>query len=130
MAKDCGCGTPQPGNMTGVIGQRQPNDVLAEALYSPQKQQGPITGRLYARTGLSRPLWVDVDDARSRPDLWRIVAENPDKVAPDVATVQRLVKEAIARESATPEIETALAAPAPSPQRKRVKSRKSQRELA
>jgi hypothetical protein len=111
----CGCGQPKQGDSPNVAGTRQPNDVLAEALYTPQRQEGPVTRRLYPRTGLKRPLWVDIDDAKTRPDLWRIVAENPDRVAPDVATVQRLAKEAIAREAAV--IET----PAPKPKRRKRK---------
>lgn len=98
MAQNCGC--IQPGSKTQIIGARQPNDVLVETLYTPQKVQGAITGRLYPRAGLGKPLWVHEDDARSRPDMFRIIAQNPDKVAPDVATVKRLTEEAIQREHA------------------------------
>lgn len=98
MARDCGC--IQPGNKNQIIGEQQPNDVLVETLYTPQKVQGAITGRLYPRAGLGKPLWVHIDDAKSRPDLFRIIAENPVAASPDAMTVKRLAEEAIARESA------------------------------
>lgn len=97
MARDCGC--IQPGDKTQIVGQQQPNDVLVETLYTPQTQQGAITGRKYPRAGLGKPLWVHVDDAKSRPDLFRIIAENPVAASPDVMTVKRLAEEAIAREA-------------------------------
>lgn len=97
MANDCGCYTPKAGEPSGIVGARQSNDVLVETLYTPQKVQGAMTGRLYPRAGLGKRLWVHEDDARSRPDLFRIIAMNPDKIAPDVATVKRLAEEGIAR---------------------------------
>lgn len=97
MAQDCGC--IQSGNKNTVVGERQPNDVLVETLYTPQKVQGAITGRLYPRAGLGKPLWVHIDDAKSRPDLFRIIAENPVTASPDAMTVKRLAEEAIAREA-------------------------------
>lgn len=99
MAQDCGCISRS--DKTQVVGEQQPNDVLVETLYTPQKVQGAITGRLYPRAGLGKPLWVHIDDAKSRPDLFRILAENPDKIAPDAMTVKRLAEEAIAREDAS-----------------------------
>lgn len=94
---DCGC--ISRGDKQQVIGQRQPNDVLVETLYTPQKVQGVISGRLYPRAGLGKPLWVHIDDAKSRPDMFRIIAENPEKLSPDVAAVKRLAEEAIQRET-------------------------------
>jgi hypothetical protein len=99
MANDCGCNTPKAGEPSGIIGARQPNDVLVETLYTPQKVQGSMTGRLYPRAGLGKRVWVHEDDARSRPDLFRIIGSNPEKIAPDVATVKRLAQEAIEREA-------------------------------
>jgi len=98
MSQDCGCNTPQPGQPSPVLGERQPNDVLVETLYTPQKVQGAMTKRLYPRAGLGKRLWVHEDDARSRPDLFRIIGPDPVKVSPDVATVKHLTQEAIARE--------------------------------
>jgi hypothetical protein len=99
MAQDCGCNTPKAGEPSGILGARQPNDVLVETLYTPQKVQGSMTGRLYPRAGLGKRVWVHEDDARSRPDLFRIIGSNPEKIAPDVATVKRLAQEAIEREA-------------------------------
>lgn len=99
MSNDCGCNTPKPGTPSNILGERQPNDVLVETLYTPQKVQGSMTGRLYPRAGLGKRVWVHEDDARSRPDLFRIIGGNPEKIAPDVATVKRLAKEAIEREA-------------------------------
>lgn len=97
MAQDCGCISAS--TKTQIGGTRQANDVLVETLYTPQKVEGVITGRLYPRAGLGKPLWVHIDDAKSRPDMFRIIAENPEKLSPDVATVKRLAEEAIAREA-------------------------------
>lgn len=94
---DCGCISKS--NKTQIGGARQPNDVLVEALYTPQKVQGAMTGRLYPRAGLGKPLWVHIDDAKSRPDMFRIISENPVTVSPDAMTVKRLAEEAIAREA-------------------------------
>lgn len=94
---DCGCISKS--NKTQIGGARQPNDVLVEALYTPQKVQGAMTGRLYPRAGLGKPLWVHIDDAKSRPDMFRIISENPAMVSPDAITVKRLAEEAIAREA-------------------------------
>lgn len=109
MTQDCGCNTPKAGEPSSVLGERQPNDVLVETLYTPQKTQGVVTGRLYPRAGMGKRLWVHEDDARSRPDMYRIIASNPAKVAPDVATVKRLAQEAIQREQTAvvqPDFET------------------------
>jgi hypothetical protein len=108
MADDCGCFTPKPGAPSQAIGQKQANDILAETLYTPQKVEGAITGRLYPRAGLGKRLWVHVDDAKSRPDLFRVIAENPVKIAPDVATVKRLTQQAIETEmqNTSPDFET------------------------
>ena len=95
-----GCGCDDISKTTqGAIGDRQPNDVLAERLGSPMQVEGAVTKRLYPRAGLNQPIWVDEDDARARPDLFRIIADNPDKIAPDVETVKRLTQEAIEREA-------------------------------
>jgi len=89
----CGCiDTP---NEKATANQPQPNDVLALALYSPMSKYGPVTGRKYPRAGLKSPLWVDVDDAQARPEWWQVIGRQPDSIAPDVQTVQRLAREAL-----------------------------------
>lgn len=79
---------------TPIVGERKANDVLCEANYSPMRQVGAITKRSYPRAGLSEPIWVDIDDAQARPDLWRIIAHNPDKISPDVERVKELYERA------------------------------------
>lgn len=93
----CGCEDISK-TTQNAVGERQPNDVLAERLGSPMRIEGAVTKRLYPRAGLNQPIWADEDDARARPDLFRIIASNPDKVSPDVETVKRLTVEAIERE--------------------------------
>lgn len=78
------------------INNRQPNDVLAEPLYSHSREEGAVSKRLYISSGAGEPLWVDIDDARARPDMYKIIARNPMDISPDIETVKRLVKEAIA----------------------------------
>lgn len=97
MAQDCGCISAS--TKTQIGGTRQPNDVLVETLYSPQKVEGAMTKRLYPRSGLGKPLWVHIDDAKSRPDMFRIISEDPVTVSPDAMTVKRLAEEAIVREA-------------------------------
>lgn len=85
---------------TPIVGERRANDVLCEANYSPMTQAGPITRRKYPRAGLGEPIWVDHDDALARPDLWRIIAHNPDKISPDVERVKELYERAKAEREA------------------------------
>jgi hypothetical protein len=106
MADDCGCFTPKKGDPSGILGQKQMNDVLVETLYTPQKVEGAMTRRLYPRAGLGKRLWVHEDDARSRPDLFRIIGHDPVQVSPDVKTVARLANEAIQREQQQPQVQT------------------------
>lgn len=89
-----------------ATGEKQPNDVLCEAKYAPMSQAGAVTGRKYPKTGFNAPLWVDIDDAQARPDLWRIVANNPQKISPDPKRITELVEQAKqAKPSPTPVIE-------------------------
>lgn len=83
-----------------VVGERRDNDVLCEANYSPMTQAGAVTRRKYPRAGLGQPIWVDHDDALARPDLWRIIAQNPDMIAPDVEKVRELYEQAKAENEA------------------------------
>lgn len=79
---------------TQIAGERKANDVLCEATYSPMRQVGAVTGRSYPRAGLNEPIWIDHDDALARPDLFRIIAHNPDKIAPDVERIKELYERA------------------------------------
>jgi glycosyltransferase involved in cell wall biosynthesis len=56
-------------------GEKQEGDVLARALYSPQKEVGPVSGRKYKRTGLGYEIWIDPRDAEARPDKWEVIPE-------------------------------------------------------
>ena len=77
-----------------AIGTKQDNDVLCEAIGSPMSQSGPVTGRKYPKAGFNEPIWVDIDDARARPQVWRIIASNPQKISPDPARVVELAHRA------------------------------------
>lgn len=77
-----------------IVGERKANDVLCEANYSPMTQAGVVTRRKYPRAGLSQPIWVDHDDALARPDLWRIIGQNPDMISPDIERVKELYERA------------------------------------
>jgi glycosyltransferase involved in cell wall biosynthesis len=58
------------------VGERQPGDVMALALWGGNRQQlGTATGRMYPRTGNYKVTWVDPRDVATRPDLWRLVEE-------------------------------------------------------
>lgn len=101
MAQSCSkCGTPTAPNPNNApSNQAQANDVLAETLYSPQRVEGAMTRRLYPRVSRGKPLWVDIDDAKSRPDLFRIIAQRPEAIAPDAQRVRELTLQAIDRET-------------------------------
>lgn len=93
----CGCVENKPALPPSPAGQPGPNDVLAEALYTPMVKYGPVSGRKYPRAGLSKPLWVDAADAEARPEWWRVIAPNPARVSPDTQTVTRLAEAAVAQ---------------------------------
>lgn len=84
MAATC-CGK------TIIPGEDHPTDILVEALYAPQKQRGPKTGRFYPRAGFGDTLKVDPKDAAAAPRLWRIVPDTV-SVSPDVQSVLRLAR--------------------------------------
>jgi hypothetical protein len=86
------------------------DDVLVETLYSPMTQVGAVTKRKYPRRGMGYPMWVDRRDAEARPDLFRILASNPDSVSPDPARVIELAQRTMADEG-----KQADAPPAPAP---------------
>lgn len=88
----CGHSTPmQSGNM----GEQQPGDVLAYALWGGnRRERGAISGRVYPRTGNMLTLWVDPRDVEAQPLLFRAVPIiTPDAYNPDLETVQALVAE-------------------------------------
>jgi len=82
-----------------VLNARENNDVLCETLYSPCKQIGASTRRVYPRAGHGEPLWVDIEDANARPDLFRRIAANPQKIAPATERIMELYKRALKQES-------------------------------
>lgn len=71
------CGDPKPlGNVT--VGERQPGDVLAMALWHGNRpQMGMATGRAYPRLSYPRTTWVDPRDIQASPHLWRVEPDAP-----------------------------------------------------
>ena len=60
------------------IGIRQPNDVLAQALWGGNhSEHGRATGRWYPRMGHPRVTWVDPRDVERSPGLWKQITEQP-----------------------------------------------------
>lgn len=56
------------------IGVRQPDDVLAMALWRGNRQEhGRVTGRIYPRISIPRTAWVDPRDAGHNPELWKVI---------------------------------------------------------
>lgn len=93
----CNCGgdpvTPPPANTP------QEGDILVEALYAPAKMQGPVSGRLYPRTGNRRKLYVDPRDAAARPNWWQVPPEvRAEMVSPAVDEVTALAQAALSQE--------------------------------
>lgn len=96
----CNCANG-PQTQQAPSNQPQPGDVLVEALYAPAKQQGPVSGRLYPRTGNYRRLYVDPRDLAARPEWWRVPAEVTVEIAaPAVDDVVNMAKAALAGEPA------------------------------
>lgn len=77
-----------------AIGNKQDNDVLCEVMGSPMSHAGPVTGRRYPKAGFNKPAWIDIDDARARPNVWRIIASNPQQISPDPVRVVELAMRA------------------------------------
>lgn len=88
----CG-GTAAPQVVSSKVAA-QDGDVIAETLYAPMKQVGPVTGRVYPRVRMGAAIPVSPADARHRPDWWRVVADVP-TATPEVDYVQKLVEEAL-----------------------------------
>lgn len=92
----CNCGAntvTQP-----PINEPQEGDILVEALYAPAKQQGPVSGRLYPRTGNGRKLYVDPRDVAARPNWWRVPLEvQAEVISPAVEEVTNLANAALSQ---------------------------------
>lgn len=86
----CSCqdkkAAPQPTN------QQEDGLVLARALYTPQREVGPVSGRKYPRTGLGYEIWVDPRDAEARPDKWEVI---PQIDTPSVEDVRAMALKAL-----------------------------------
>lgn len=71
-----GCGTPNPD--LPPSGEKQVGDILVAAIWGGnRRERGPISGRLYPRTGNGARLWVDPRDAAAAPHLFRRVVDAP-----------------------------------------------------
>jgi hypothetical protein len=69
------CGKGEVGNKL-PIGEKQPGDVLAMALWHGNRgERGRATGRRYPRMSYPRQTWVHPADIEKRPDLWQQVHE-------------------------------------------------------
>jgi hypothetical protein len=67
------CGKKADMNET-PMGQRQPGDVLAYALWGGnRKERGRATNRRYPRTGNGKTVWVAPADIKASPRLWKAV---------------------------------------------------------
>lgn len=83
---------PCCGNQTAVsnvpVGEKQPNDVLAQAQWGGnRKEMGRATGRRYPRISYPKTTWVDPRDIAIAPNLWKEVQEYEvveDEPDPDV----------------------------------------------
>lgn len=59
------------------VGERQPGDVLAMALWGGNRaERGRVTGRHYPRTSFPHRTWVDPRDVAFAPHLWQRVPED------------------------------------------------------
>lgn len=82
------CCGDEEGMSIPPVGEKRDGDVLAMALWAGNRQErGRISGRIYPRTGNGRTVWVNPADAQIRPDLWRIIPDEPAYEAPQVTIV-------------------------------------------
>lgn len=73
---DCG-GNELDINRDFIIGEQQPGDVLAEALWKGERpERGPVTRRIY-RGGWNSKMWVAPQDIDSAPHLFARVIDLP-----------------------------------------------------
>lgn len=90
---DC---TGQGKGQQAPANQPQEGDILVEALYAPTKQSGPVSGRVYPRTGNRRRMYVDPRDMLARPNWWQVPPEvHAEMISPAVDEVTRLATEAL-----------------------------------
>lgn len=77
---DCG---DSPNVDMSPIGDPQPGDVLAIAIWAGNRQErGRATGRLYPRAGNGKQMHVNPADISASPHLWqRVVSETPLPIA-------------------------------------------------
>lgn len=93
-----GCGgsnsfiAPEIANLP--IGEPQPGDVLAEALWLGNRaERGSITGRLYPRASAGKRFWMDPRDIDQAPHKFSRVVEMPGK--PTESDFQRFARDAM-----------------------------------
>lgn len=76
------CGENGPIN-TGPVGQPQPGDVLAVALWNnPEVKGGVVSGRRYPRASRGKRMWINPKDAKAQPHFWRIIDDGKPKKQP------------------------------------------------
>jgi hypothetical protein len=79
-------------------GERQPGDVLAQALWHGNHvEMGRVTRRHYPRMSFPKMTHVDPRDVRQSPNLWRLVEQQPAEpdrpIEPDFAKVLELARQ-------------------------------------
>lgn len=73
-----GCCSDQVIQARQTLPGGEPGDVLVRAMWGGNRQVlGPVSGRLYPRSGNGRLMMVDPADAQARPDLWQPVEPSP-----------------------------------------------------
>lgn len=72
-----GCCGDIPSVHASPQGEKQPGDILAQALWAGNRVERSYVqaGRLYPRASTPKQVWVNPGDVAMRPDLWRKVAE-------------------------------------------------------
>lgn len=70
------CGQSEDVDVIKPVGEKQPGDVLAMALWRGNRyERGRVTGRRYDRISYPKRTWVAPADIQARPDLWHRVQE-------------------------------------------------------
>lgn len=83
----CGDDTPAP-----PVGQKQPGDVMAIALWSGNRHEHSyVSNRTYERSGNGKTMWIDPRDAERRPDLWKVIEQQPAVLPVDVRRPMNLL---------------------------------------
>lgn len=103
------CGdTPNP---PVPVGERQPGDVLAMALWHGNRQEyGRVTQRFYPRISMPSTAWVDPRDVAQSPELWRLVEMAPVDYTQGIYSLQQMANAGLASVN-----KSAAAAPAVTP---------------